>query len=235
VIAIFITIYLRYRPIQGGIIATLDIRGTRLSFMTAHLEAHEGEAHYKGRNRSLASILEGAKTDPNYPLQDATIISHHMFVCGDLNYRTNFGVSSVAKKNGNGKIPNLGQLTKKVMTTKKIMTGRLNQNETSSVPPSSETTPSTLEEVPPPPPNDAGVEEKPTENGSHYDKAISLVDAEDWDALNDADELTMALRKKECLVGFTTLPCNFPPTFKVARVEGYQYNDKRTPRLEYSV
>ena len=204
----------------------MDIRGTRLSFMTAHLEAHEGKDHYRGRNRSLVSILEGAKTDPNYPLQDATIISHHMFICGDLNYRTNFGVSSVTKANGNGIIHNFGQLTKVRLKS---------QGETSFVPPLSETTTSTLLEVPPPPPNDAGVEDKLAENGSHYDRAKSLVDAEDWNALNESDELAMALRKKECLVGFTTLPCNFPPTFKVARVEGYQYNDKRTPRLEYSV
>lgn len=47
--------------------------------------------------------------------------------------------------------------------------------------------------------------------------------------MNDGDELAMALKKKDCLAGFTTLPCNFPPTFKVARVEGYQYNEKRTP------
>jgi hypothetical protein len=79
------------------------------------------------------------------------------------------------------------------------------------------------------------VEDKLAANGSHYDKAISLIDAEDWNALNDGDELAMALKKKECLVGFTTLPCNFPPTFKVARVEGYEYNEKRTPRLEFWV
>jgi len=47
--------------------------------------------------------------------------------------------------------------------------------------------------------------------------------------LNDGDELAKALEKNECLVGFKTLPCNFPPTFKVARGEGYQYNEKRTP------
>ena len=229
--AIFLIFHLRYtvQYIQGGIIVTLDIRGTRLSFMTAHLEAHEGEAHYRGRNRSLVSILEGAKMDPNYPLQDATIISHHMFVCGDLNYRTNFGVSSAGKNNGNGNISNFGQLTKK------IMTGRTSPDVSSVVSPSSETTPSTLEDVPSYPPNDAGVEDKLAANGSHYDKAISLIDAEDWNALNDGDELAMALRKKECLVGFTTLPCNFPPTFKVARVEGYEYNETRTPRLEFWV
>ncbi|KAL3781536.1 hypothetical protein ACHAW5_005433 [Stephanodiscus triporus] len=208
---------------KGGIIATFDVRGTRLSFMTAHLEAHEGETHYRNRNKNIAHILNGAKTDPNYSLQDATIISHHMFICGDLNYRTNFGDSSVPKSSGGGNIPNLNQLTPNLKQfTKKIM--RASAMVDGPVCDVSD---------PPSPPNDDGVEDKPSDdpaaNGSHFDRAKALVDAEDWNSLNEGDELTMALRKKECLVGFTTLPCNFPPTFKVARVEGYQYNEKRTP------
>ena len=59
--------------------------------MTCHLEAHEGATHYINRNKNLAEIFGGAKTDPSYPFQDATIISHHMFVCGDLNYRIKLG------------------------------------------------------------------------------------------------------------------------------------------------
>ncbi|KAL3807173.1 hypothetical protein ACHAXA_006028 [Cyclostephanos tholiformis] len=172
---------------KGGIITTFDIRDTRLSFLTAHLAAHEGETYYRNRNKGIARILDGAKTDPNYSLQDASIISHHMFVFGDLNYRTNFGdVSSVVKVSGDGNTP----------------------------------------------PND-GVEGIIfAADDSHFNRAKDLIDAEDWEALNDSDELSKALMKKECLVGFTTLPCNFPPTFKVARGEGYQYNEKRTPRLE---
>jgi hypothetical protein len=154
--------------------------------MTAHLAAHEGESYYRSRNSGMARILNGAKTDPNYSLQDASIISHHMFVCGDLNYRTNFdNVSLFAKDGGDGSIPSY----------------------------------------------DAVVVDFLAANGSHFDRAKELVDAEDWGALNDGDELNMALRKKECLVGFATLPCNFPPTFKVARgVRKNQYNEKRTPR-----
>ena len=160
--------------------------------MTAHLAAHEGEAYYRSRNSGMARILNGAKTDPNYNLQDASIISHHMFVCGDLNYRTNFGnVSPAARGGGDG------------------------------------------DGVDVVPSYDAIVEDALAANGSHFDRAKELVDAEDWGALNDGDELNMALRKKECLVGFTTLPCNFPPTFKVAREEGYKYNQKRTPRLDF--
>ena len=65
---------------------------------------------------------------------------------------------------------------------------------------------------------------------SQFDKAMTLVNTKDWQTLYNADELSMALKKKDCLVGFTTLPCHFPPTFKVQRTEGYEYNDKRIPR-----
>lgn len=67
-------------------------------------------------------------------------------------------------------------------------------------------------------------------NGGGYAQAMELIEKEMWDELYAGDELCMALEKKECLVGFETLPCDFSPTFKVAREEGYVYNEKRTPR-----
>jgi len=69
---------------KGGIISTLTIAGkTRLSFLTAHLEAHEGKEHYKNRCSNLAEILSGAKKGS----LDASVTSHHMFAMGDLNFR----------------------------------------------------------------------------------------------------------------------------------------------------
>ena len=234
---------------KGGIIVTQTLRNqTRFSFMTCHLEAHEGISHYNNRNKNLAEILGGAKTDPNYAMQDATIISHHMFLCGDLNYRIKFAeYSDKASK-------------KKMAITKKIMSFRKGSsgNELEEVVvvggvASSEN-------------NDAlkgggeGGDSSPTKtglggdedaaaatttagegggggekkdepaNGSHFDQAKALVEAKDWKALNGGDELAVALKQKECLVGFSTLPCHWPPTFKVERGEGYQYNEKRTPR-----
>jgi len=177
---------------KGGIITTLTYqKTTRLSFMTAHLEAHEGELHYQNRNKNLASILSRAKTDPDYVVQDASIISHHMFIFGDLNYRTNFNLLS-------------NETTKK----KKKMDEEAVNKETMDNDPSA----------------------ADADGPSQFDKAIALVDTKDYKTLYNADELSMALKKKECLVGFTTLPCNFPPTFKVQRKEGYEYNDKRIPR-----
>mmetsp|Transcript_27144 Transcript_27144/g.64439 ORF Transcript_27144/g.64439 Transcript_27144/m.64439 type:complete len:647 (+) Transcript_27144:143-2083(+) len=168
---------------KGGIIATFTLRGTRLSFMTSHLEAHEGENHYMNRNSNLAEIFNGAKPDPRFFL-DATVISHHMFVCGDLNYRTRLGDRTLKKKSK----------SRKVLTLKA-----------------------------------SDPDDGPDTNGSHFEQAKALVEAEDWKTLNDGDELKMALKDKHCMCEFNTLPCYFPPTFKVARCEGYQYNEKRTP------
>lgn len=50
-----------------------------------------------------------------------------------------------------------------------------------------------------------------------------------WRELNKADELFRALRDKDMAVGFRTLPCYFPPTFKVQRGEGFVYVDNRRP------
>jgi hypothetical protein len=200
--------------------------------MTCHLEAHEGLTHYTNRNKNLAEILGGAKTDPNYNMQDATIISHHMFVCGDLNYRIKFGgeeePANVGKKKGKNnlrksvqkpsalKLPGIGQKQKTQKMGKQASVSFADGDPQVSSPKLDDS---------------AGDEEvRGAANGSHFVRAKALVDAEDWKTLNDGDELAMALEKKECLVGFTTLPCHFPPTFKVARCEGYEYNEKRTPR-----
>lgn len=219
---------------KGGIIVTLTFRNTtRLSFMTCHLEAHEGMNHYIQRNKNLAQILGGAKTDPIYTMQDATIISHHMFLCGDLNYRIKF--SEYERMKEKKMMKGLSSLMKK----KKMWIKGGSESKAGA----------SCDEVE----EEEGVDESNTErgggkveaaaaaaavgekkdepaNGSHFDQAKALVEAEDWKALNDGDELAGALKQKECLVGFSTLPCHWPPTFKVERGEGYQYNEKRTPR-----
>jgi len=175
---------------KGGIVATMTIRKTRLTFMTCHLEAHEGITHYQNRNSNLYEILDGTRTGPKHTnLLDASVVSHHMFLCGDLNYRINFA-------------PDADQL----VTTKSKRK-------------------STLDSVK----SNAGKKSKESKNGSYFPVAKGLIEEEKWDELNAGDELAKALRDKDCLTGFTTLPCNFPPTFKVDRKDGYEYNKKRTP------
>ena len=148
---------------KGGIISTLTIAGkTRISFLTAHLEAHEGKDHYNNRCSNLAEILSGAKKGS----LDASVTSHHMFAMGDLNFRVAL-----------------------------------------------------------PPPEGKEKWEGPV----HRAKVRSMVEDENWAALNDADELHSALKKGHCLAGFQTLQCNFHPTFKVNRELGFHYQEKRTP------
>ena len=143
----------------------MTIRGTRLAFVTAHLEAHEGTEHYENRCANITDILGGAKVGPRPRHHDVSLYAHHTFVCGDLNYRV--------------VLPELPSLM-------------------------------------------------PHEEQVEFVKEI--VEREDWAYLNNADELGKALRQKDCLVGFQTLPCHFCPTFKVKRAEGWVYNSKRIPR-----
>ena len=148
---------------KGGIVAELIVNGrTRLSFLTAHLEAHEGASKYQMRCSSLSDILGGAK--PSSTLHDASLTSHHCFVMGDLNFRT--------------ELPTYAHGSDEV---------------------------------------------------EHRQKIRDLANDKDWETLNQADELHRALRVKDCLVGFQTLFCNFPPTFKVERTPGYSYIEKRRP------
>ncbi len=71
---------------KGGIMAEIAVnKTTRLSFLTAHLEAHEGAKHYRARNESLQDILTETGSSKYF---DASLSSHFTFAMGDLNYRT---------------------------------------------------------------------------------------------------------------------------------------------------
>ncbi len=67
-------------------------------------------------------------------------------------------------------------------------------------------------------------------HGDKVDYIRSKIETKEWSYLNSNDELCKALRDKDCLVGFQTLPCDFPPTFKVKREAGLVYNPQRCPR-----
>ena len=69
---------------KGGIAATLFVKGTQISFLSAHLEAHEGKSKYQMRCSSIGDILGGTR----YNSHDVSLTSHFTFFCGDLNFRT---------------------------------------------------------------------------------------------------------------------------------------------------
>ena len=148
---------------KGGIVAEVLVNsGTRIAFMSAHLEAHEGESKYETRCNSISDILRGTASSTTLCRLDPSQSSHYMFAFGDLNFRT--------------RLPGI-------------------------VPASAE----------------------------HIEATNALVAQKDWETMNRRDELYMALRGKDCFVGFQTPICWFPPTFKVARGAGYVYNEKRSP------
>ena len=148
---------------KGGIVAEVTINdSTRVSFLTAHLEAHEGEEKYQARCTSFMDILSSTKSSTTPVKLDASLASHFTFCLGDLNFRT--------------RIP--------------------------GVEPGSE---------------------------RHIKISHKMTTAKDWILLNRYDELASALRNKDCLAGFRTPYCNFDPTFKVSRKDGYEYNPKRSP------
>eukprot|EP00536_Pseudo-nitzschia_multiseries_P000994 jgi/Psemu1/321876/estExt_fgenesh1_pg.C_120039 len=148
---------------KGGIVAECDVnQGTTISFLTAHLEAHEGLAKYNTRCSTIGDIFRGTSSSVADYVCDVSMTSHFMFAMGDLNFRT--------------RLPNY----------------------------------------------EIGSEE-------HLKEAHRLAKTEDWETLNKHDELSLALSEKECLVGFSTPLCDFPPTFKVERKDGYTYISKRSP------
>eukprot|EP00523_Entomoneis_sp_CCMP467_P011212 CAMPEP_0168730494 /NCGR_PEP_ID=MMETSP0724-20121128/6760_1 /TAXON_ID=265536 /ORGANISM="Amphiprora sp., Strain CCMP467" /LENGTH=658 /DNA_ID=CAMNT_0008777435 /DNA_START=171 /DNA_END=2147 /DNA_ORIENTATION=- len=174
---------------KGGIVLSLTYRGTtRLSFLSAHLAAHEGAPHYAARCDNLDEILNGAK---NHAYYDVALSSHHLFVLGDLNFRTRFAV---------------------------------HRNETTTTQRKSSSTTKTVQ------PDDNGTNDDDKEPPSSVDRALALVEQQDYKKLYyQHDELIAGIAKGELLVDFDTLPCNFPPTFKVLREKGFHYKPQRTP------
>ena len=159
---------------KGGIVAYLTYRHdrpqqetattTRLCFASAHLAAHAGEAYYAARCDNLREIFRGTTVaGPSSLSVDATLSSHVVFLCGDLNFRTQF-------------------------------------------------------------PDDDNMEQD-----ERVQKAMDLIQAEDWETLYSYDELQQGLQRGDLLTGFQTSPCLFSPTFKVEREAGFVYKAQRTP------
>eukprot|EP00980_Cylindrotheca_fusiformis_P009777 scaffold2156_cov115-Cylindrotheca_fusiformis.AAC.2 len=146
---------------KGGIVITLDYKNTQLSFLSAHLAAHEGQSYYNHRCRNIRSIFKEAKTSVLSSKLDISMSSDHVFVMGDLNFRTNFGTDG--------------------------------------------------------------------EHEDHVNRALQMIEDKDYAKLYSYDELHKGIDAGDLLVGFETLPCLFPPTFKVEREPGYSYKRQRTP------
>ena len=147
---------------KGGIVVTLNYLKTRISFVSCHLAAHEGESYYKARCDNVRSIIKEATTSElSQTKLDVTMSSHYVFFFGDLNFRTKFGHESKHEEN--------------------------------------------------------------------VRQALELIGLKAFAELYSFDELQEGIKNGDLLVGFQTLPCHFPPTFKVQREPGYVYKPQRTP------
>lgn len=91
--------FLKVFPNKGALCTSLRLRGTRLSFVSCHLAAHEGFQRCQMRNESIKEILAGIHstgrdncTSSIRQVQtlDPSLTAHHMFWLGDLNYRVAF-------------------------------------------------------------------------------------------------------------------------------------------------
>jgi len=64
---------------------------------------------------------------------------------------------------------------------------------------------------------------------SNVEHALKLVKDKSWGSLYSKDELHSGIQKGDILNGFNTLPCDFPPTFKVKHAGGFEYDTQHTP------
>ena len=128
------------------------------------------------RHRPVAGMTS-MSAHPRDGMFDASVTSHHTFICGDLNFRVSLP-SGVPDSKGS-------------------------------------------------------LEWEGRPRGEHMAAVQEMVKNRDWSSLYKADELQRALKMGECLSGFHTLPCNFHPTFKLQREEGFHYQETRTPRCVF--
>jgi hypothetical protein len=77
--------FLHVFPNKGGLCVSLTVSETTLTFISCHLTALEGYTKCAQRNDSVEEILGGVRFGDKSI--DPTLLSHHTFVFGDLNYR----------------------------------------------------------------------------------------------------------------------------------------------------
>jgi hypothetical protein len=79
---------------KGGVAISCTYGGTRLLFITAHLAAHQKKTNLRNGQflRLMRAFSVGLQqSDPELAYLDALNQHHITFLCGDLNYRCDFG------------------------------------------------------------------------------------------------------------------------------------------------
>lgn len=91
---------------KGGVAISFDYGGTRLCFVNSHLAAHQSAKHAEKRNSDYSEICHGVMGSIGNTKQALLNQFHHVFWCGDLNYRLNYDPNGwYTSKEGNKKSP----------------------------------------------------------------------------------------------------------------------------------
>merc|ERR1711862_468731 len=84
---------------KGGIIVSLEYRRTKFTFLSAHLAAHEGQSHYQTRCNNIHDIMRLSRNIDGEKKINLTVTSHHIFILGDLNFRTKIESNNIEDGN----------------------------------------------------------------------------------------------------------------------------------------
>jgi len=240
---------------KGGIVVSFEYMRTKFTFLTAHLAAHEGKTYYQARCSNIQDILRSSKTCELSKIADVAVASHHMFVFGDLNFRTKFQSKdiddeskllsdlvypSTVHEDANDIVDESDMPTIEAYNdtiddstnlAKKNYFVDTNGESTNLV--LGEDTNDKINKFANMKVNLSQISfndaKKVAKKQQNLEQATKLIDDKDWASLYSYDELSEGLENGDLLVDFQTLPCHFNPTFKVKRSTGFEYNPQRTP------
>ena len=199
--------FLHLFPNKGGLCVTFILDATKFAFISCHLTAHEGVDKCKSRNDSIKEIIGGVRAAHDEQRFDPTLMSHHVFWMGDMNYRVTFNPetpkdegafvetqapkgSPLREKEGKSKATRGLDLAQKFIEAE--MKEQAEEDEIDSKVISS------------------------TRQGE-LDRVSHMIENEQWDEILALDELNREVHAGRALRGFRALQPSFPPTFKRIR------------------
>ena len=212
---------------KGGIVVSLEYMKTKFTFLSAHLAAHKGESYYQARCKNVEDILRYSKTFDLSNISDIALASHHIFVFGDLNFRTKIVLNDADDKmETKGEECDVSMFESTVDSIIPSDNIDLEGSITESALPKKDISGnisifSRLKNT------NHAMQKNSKEK--EFEHVSSLIREKDWTSLYSYDELSQGLKNGDLLVGFQTLPCTFSPTFKVMRTSGFKYKSQRIP------
>ncbi len=188
--------FLHLFPNKGGLCVTFILDATKFAFISCHLTAHEGVGKCQERNDSIKEIIGGVRAAHDEDRFDPTLMSHHVFWMGDMNYRVTFDPET-PKDEGAFK------------ETKAKESKDRKENMASNVDEAEEKEKQEEEEI-----DKKAISSK---RQSELDRVGKMIEREQWEDILALDELNRENKAGRALRGFRPLQPSFPPTFKRIR------------------